>query len=93
VVRALDAIVEFSKSTGSLTSKFSMLNLAYGDSRLLRRGKTGVGHRLPDALADDGRRIYPKMPTGGVLVAGHHPAARDTADTLGLPWSTGTSRP
>jgi 2-polyprenyl-6-methoxyphenol hydroxylase-like FAD-dependent oxidoreductase len=88
-VRMLDVIFGFTKSEGSLTSRFSMLDVAYHNSRLLRPGKTGVGRRVPNVIADDGQRIYPKMPNGGVLFAGDQARARDAAETLGLPLVNG----
>jgi 2-polyprenyl-6-methoxyphenol hydroxylase-like FAD-dependent oxidoreductase len=87
LVHALDALFGFghSQSAGILTHGLSMLDVVYEHSALLHGRSKALGHRVPDVLADDGERIYPKIPAGGVLVAGPRAAAQVTADELGLP--------
>ncbi len=85
LVRALDALFGFGGSTGAMTRRFAMLDVPYQQSRLLHGRHTGLGQRVPDALTDDGQRIYPQMPEGGVLYAGDPTRPRALADQLGLP--------
>jgi hypothetical protein len=83
LTRALEAFVGMGRSSGTLTRRFSMLDVRYGPSRLL--SGHGVGRRVPDALTDDGRRLYGAMPSGAILWAGEENAAKALASRLGLP--------
>ncbi|OLT02305.1 hypothetical protein BJF90_29565 [Pseudonocardia sp. CNS-004] len=83
LTRALEAFVGMGRSSGTLTRRFSMLDVRYGPSRLL--SGHGVGRRVPDAVTDDGRRLYGAMPSGAILWAGEENAAKALASSLGLP--------
>lgn len=85
LTRALEAFVGMGRSTGTLTRRFSMLDVRYGESRLLGGHGVGVGRRVPDALMEDGRRLYAAMPVGAVLWAGEESAPKALAARLGLP--------
>ena len=89
LVRALDALFGFGQSAGTMTHRFSMLDVPYGQSALLHGRGKGLGHRLPDVLTDDGQRIYPKMPTGAILWAGDPTSSQALATDLGLPLVNG----
>lgn len=89
LVRALDALFGFGQSAGTMTHRFSMLDVPYGQSPLLHGRGKGLGHRLPDVLTDDGQRIYPTMPTGAILWAGDPTSSQALAAELGLPLVNG----
>jgi 2-polyprenyl-6-methoxyphenol hydroxylase-like FAD-dependent oxidoreductase len=85
VVRALDGLFGFGQSAGTLTRKFSMLDVAYKQSRLLSGKSKALGHRVPDVIDLGGERIYPRMAAGAILYAGDPAAPRELASELGLP--------
>jgi 2-polyprenyl-6-methoxyphenol hydroxylase-like FAD-dependent oxidoreductase len=89
LVRTLDALFGLGQSAGAMTHRFSMLDVPYEQSRLLHGRNKGLGHRVPDVLADDGERIYPKMPAGAILWAGDQTHPRALAADLGLPLVNG----
>jgi hypothetical protein len=89
LVRALDTLFGFGQSAGTLTRKFSMLDVTYKHSQLLDGRSTGLGRRLPDALTEDGQRIYPKISGGALLCAGDQTHARSLAAELALPLLNG----
>jgi hypothetical protein len=93
LARALDALFGFGQSAGAMTRRSSMLDVRYEQSQLLRGRDKRLGHRVPDVLADDGERIYPKMAAGAILWAGDPANPQALAAELGLPWSTATSQP
>lgn len=67
-----------------MTYRFSMLDVPYEQSSLLRGHGKGLGHRVPDVIADDGERIYTKMLDGAILRAGDPDHPRVLAEELGL---------
>jgi 2-polyprenyl-6-methoxyphenol hydroxylase-like FAD-dependent oxidoreductase len=85
VVRALDGLFGFGQSAGALTRKFSMLDVAYRQSRLLHGNSKALGHRVPDVLDVGGERIYPKMAAGAILYAGDPTEPNELASELSLP--------
>ena len=85
LVRALDTLFGFGQSAGTMTRRFSMLEVPYTQSRLLHGRNKGLGHRVPDFLTDDGERIYPRMTAGAILWAGDPTRPRALATDLGLP--------
>ncbi len=89
LVRTLDALFGFGHSAGTMTHRFSMLDVPYQQSRLLHGRNKRLGHRVPDVLADDGERIYSKMPAGAILCAGDQTHPRALANDLGLPLVNG----
>jgi hypothetical protein len=66
-----------------------MLDVSYKHSQLLHGRSTGLGHRVPDVLGDDGERIYPKMAAGAILYAGDPTHLRTLAADLDLPLVNG----
>jgi hypothetical protein len=58
-------------------------------SSLLGGHDKGLRHRVPDVIADDGERIYSKMPDAAILWAGDPDHPRTLADELGLPLVNG----
>lgn len=89
LVRALDALFRFGHSAGTMTHRFSMLDVPYERSRLLQGRDVGLGHRVPDVIAEGGERIYTKMPAGAILWAGNEAGPRDLASHLDLPLVNG----
>ena len=89
LVRTLDMLFGFGQSAGAMTRRFSMLDVPYEQSRILQGRDKGLGQRLPDVLADDGERIYPRMPAGAVLWAGNQTDPQPLAAELGLPLING----
>jgi 3-(3-hydroxy-phenyl)propionate hydroxylase len=85
LVRALDTLFGFGQSAGTMTRRFSMLEVPYTQSRLLHGRNKGLGHRVPDFLTDDGERIYSRMTAGAILWAGDPTRPRALATDLGLP--------
>jgi hypothetical protein len=79
----------FSHSAGTMTRRFSMLDVSYGQSRLLRGRDKGLGHRVPDVIAEDGERIYPQLEASAILWAGNSANPRALAAELGLPLVNG----
>lgn len=89
LVRALDTLFGFGQSAGTLTRKFSMLDVTYKRSQLLNGRSKGLGRRLPDALTEDGQRIYPKLSGGALLCAGDQTHSQALAAELALPLVNG----
>ena len=85
LVRTLDTLFGFGQSTGAMTRRFSMLDVHYEQSQLLHGRNNALGRRVPDAVAQDGERIYPKMPNGALLYTGDPTQPRALAKELGLP--------
>jgi 2-polyprenyl-6-methoxyphenol hydroxylase-like FAD-dependent oxidoreductase len=85
LTRALEAFAGMGRSSGTLTRRFSMLDVRYGRSRLLSGHGAGVGRRVPDALTHDGARIYSAMPSGAILWAGEESGPKALAARLGIP--------
>ena len=85
LVRTLDTLFGFGQSAGAMTRRFSMLDVHYEQSQLLHGRNNALGRRVPDAVAQDGERIYPKMPNGALLYTGDPTQPRALAKELDLP--------
>ncbi len=89
LVRTLNALFGFGHSAGAMTHRFSMLEVPYGQSRLLHGRHKRLGHRVPDVLTEDGERIYSTMHAGAILWAGDRTHPQALAADLGLPLVNG----